>query len=193
MSRFLTSLLVVLSLGAAASFVAAPFVAFLGVRSAAEAGDVQGLSDLVDFDAVRASLRPQVTTPAAHGPGPSLWDDPVAAIRNALEPITQPTPPAVDAYLTPQALSALTRGAGRAAPRTPMVAPGVHGPFPRVRFWSVNRCRLAVGDGDGAGETIFTFKRSGPFTWKLVHIGLPDRRARADSVPGGTATPAPAR
>ena len=42
------------------AFFAAPAVAFFAIRSAAEAGDVAGLSRLIDFGAVRQSLRPQL-------------------------------------------------------------------------------------------------------------------------------------
>ncbi len=46
------------------SFFGAPVVAFYGIRSAAEASDVAGLVKLIDFAAVRASLRPQLAQQA---------------------------------------------------------------------------------------------------------------------------------
>jgi hypothetical protein len=162
-----------LALGLAAiCFVAAPYVAFFAVRSAADAQDVQGLNQLVDFDAVRTSLRTGLAPPAPAA-APSVWKDPLGALQNAIRPIAQPAPD-VDAYLTPKALSALTRGEAQDAirPQPPGTRP--EAPWPSVKYWGFNRCRLAV-HASGHGDSIFTFERKGPFTWRLVQIGLPPR------------------
>ena len=51
----------------------APAVAFFGIRSAAEASDVAGLTRLIDYPAVRQSLRPQLDgNPAASAPAPTF-------------------------------------------------------------------------------------------------------------------------
>jgi hypothetical protein len=164
---------------AVAAFFAAPAVAFFGIRSAAESSDVAGLARLVDFTAVRQSLRPQLAgNPAAVAPAPSFMEDPIGAVRRQLEQATAPAAPDVDAYLTPAALAALTHGEGRYASQRSVgtaTSPGTaipDGPMPRPVYWSVNRARMAVAD-EGGSETIFTFERKGPFEWKLVHIGLP--------------------
>ncbi|HEY0103386.1 MAG TPA: DUF2939 domain-containing protein [Brevundimonas sp.] len=161
---------------AAISYFAAPAVGFVAIRSAADAGDVGGLTRLVDFTAVRQSLRPQLDgEPALRAPAPSFLDDPIGAVRRRLEQ-AGPRPaaaPDVDSYLSPQALAALTRGEGR---RANQQARGTGSAMPRPVFWSVNRARMAV-NGDGGARTVFTFERRGPFEWKLVHIGIPDRAA----------------
>ena len=167
-------IVVVLSLAvglAAISFAAAPYVAFFAVRSAADAQDVQGLNQLVDFDAVRGSLRTGLAPPAPAA-APSVWKDPLGALKSAIRPLEQPAPN-VDAYLTPRALAALTRGQAQDAlrPQPPAVGPA---PWPAIKYWGFNRCRLAVHAG-GHGDTVFTFERRGPFAWKLVQIGLPAR------------------
>lgn len=169
MQRILTWLLVMVASVAAVSFVAAPYVAFFAIRSAADAQDVQGLSQLVDFDSVRASLKTGMSPPQS--PAPSVLQDPIGAFNNAIRPIVQPTPP-VDPYLTPQGLSNLTRGQGRDAirPQTPGAAP--ESPWPAVQYWGFNRCRLTVHDHKHA-DTVFTFERKGAFSWKLVQVGLP--------------------
>ena len=75
-------------------------VAFFGIRSAAEAGDVAGLARLIDFPAVRQSLRPQLDgNPAASAPAPSFLEDPIGAVRRQFEQATAPAAPDVDAYL----------------------------------------------------------------------------------------------
>jgi hypothetical protein len=176
MGRVLTWIVAGVLALAAVSFVAAPYVAFFAVRSAADAQDIQGLGQLVDFDAVRASLRTGLTPGHAAQPAkpPNVFQDPVGAFKNAIRPMTQPPPPPVEPYLTPTALANLTRGEAQDSirPQPPNAKPP--SPWPSVQYWGVNRCRLAV-HADGRGDTVFTFERRGPFTWKLVQIGLPAR------------------
>lgn len=158
------------------SFFAAPAVAFLGIRSAARSDDVAGLQRLIDFDAVRASLRPQLSgRPEAMTPPPSFMNDPIGAFRRQFEEVAAPQGPNPDAYLTPDAIDGLTRAEGRyAAVRTARSgADGASAPWPKPAYWGINRARLAVTD-EGGSDTVFTFERRGPFEWKLVHIGLPD-------------------
>jgi hypothetical protein len=173
MKRLFTIVLTAAVVLTALSFVLAPYVAFFALRSAADAQDVQGLNQLVDFDSVRGSLVAGLgpTQPAA---APSVWRDPIGAFNAAIKPLSTPTP-SVDPYLTPKALSALTRGEARDSLRSQPYPTGkAPAPWPGVRYWGINRCRLAVS-ADGHGDTIFTFERKGPFTWRLVQIGLPPR------------------
>ena len=167
-------------LGAVIAFFAAPAVAFFGIRSAAEASDATGLARLVDYAAVRQSLRPQLDgNPAAAAPAPSFMEDPIGAVRRQIEQATAAPEPDVDAYLTPAALAALTRGEGRyASQRTDAALPSpdntnTGGPMPKPVYWGMNRARMSIAD-EGGSETVFTFERKGPFEWKLVHIGLPE-------------------
>ncbi|MDQ1154940.1 DUF2939 domain-containing protein [Brevundimonas sp. SORGH_AS_0993] len=184
MRRLFANLLLAAVVLATVSFFAAPGVAFFAIRSAAEAGDVQGLSRLIDFSAVRQSLRPQLTgRPDAMAPAPSFLEDPIGAVRRQFEQNPILRHPDVDAYLTPAALSALTRGEGRYANQwttTAATDARVDKPWPRPTFWGVNRARFAIPD-KGGSRTFFTFERRGPFAWTLVQIGLPD----------GAAPPAP--
>ncbi|MFN3669819.1 MAG: DUF2939 domain-containing protein [Brevundimonas sp.] len=172
-------------------FFIAPAVAFFAIRSAGEASDVAGLARLIDYGAVRQSLRPQLDgDPAASAPAPSFMEDPIGAVRRQIEQATAAAAPDADAYLTPAALAALTRGEGRyASLRGTVTQPSpdattTGGPMPRPLYWSVNRARLGVAD-EGGSETIFTFERRGPFEWKLVHIGLPEGVAPAVPPPPG--------
>lgn len=188
MKKLFGNLLLLAVIVAVVSFFAAPAVAFFGIRSAADANDVAGLSRLIDFAAVRKSLRPQLSgDPAAMAPAPAFLDDPIGAVRHQIEQARPTAAVDVDAWLTPAALAALTRGEGRyAAQRTRIPAVAPTNPMPGPVFWGMNRVRLAVAD-EGGPRTVFTFERKGPFEWKLVHIGLPERVA-----PAATA-PAPAR
>lgn len=185
--KFVGRLIVILIATAAVCFFAAPGVAFFAMRSAAEANDAAGLARLVDYAAVRQSLRPQLDgNPAAVAPAPSFMEDPIGAVRRQIEQATAPQAPDVDAYLTPAALAALTRGEGRYASQRmggPLPSPdatNTGGPMPKPVYWGMNRARMSVTD-EGGSATIFTFERKGPFEWKLVHIGLPEGVAPAPS------------
>ncbi len=191
LGRFIVTAVVVMAI----AFFAAPGVAFFALRSAAESSDVAGLARLVDFAAVRQSLRPQLDgNPAALAPAPSFMEDPIGAVRRQLEQVAPAASPDVDAYLTPAALAALTRGEGRyASQRTGGTLPSpdattTGGPMPRPVYWGINRARMSVTD-EGGSQTIFTFERKGPFEWKLVHVGLPE--GVAPVTPSRAAPPAP--
>jgi hypothetical protein len=166
---------------AAVSFFAAPGVAFFAIRSAADANDAAALARLIDYTAVRQSLRPQLTgNPAAQAPAPSFLEDPIGAVKRQFEQAVPQLGPNPDAYLTPAAVAALTRGEGRYASQRTATTPAAqrHDPFPEPVFWGVNRARMAVTD-EGGSKTVFTFERRGPFEWRLVHVGLPDGVAPA--------------
>lgn len=175
--RLILRLTMVAIIGAGVGFVAAPFAAFYGIRAAGQAGDVEGLAQLVDYADVRAALRSQLSSrPAPQTPPPSILEDPIGAIRRQFDQATQPPPAGLDveAYLAPRALEALTRGAGRQAASGSIVDGD---PWPRPRYWGVNRARMGLPTAEGSGETLFTFERRGAYRWVLVHIGLPERAA----------------
>lgn len=194
MKKLFGNLLLLAVIVAVISFFAAPAVAFFGIRSAADANDVSGLSRLVDFGAVRQSLRPQLSgNPAAMAPAPTFLEDPIGAVRRQFEPTAGATVADADAYLTPAALAALTRAEGRLAPqRNQVPATAPDNPMPAPVFWGVNRVRMAVTD-EGGSRTIFTFERKGPFEWKLVHIGLPEGAAPAPDARAAATAPAAKR
>lgn len=177
MKRLCLGLLVAALSLAILSFFAAPLVAFWGIRSAAQARDIAGLQKLVDYDAVRTSLRPQLAVrPVPQTPAPTFWKDPYGAIMRQMDPqvLIAPKAPNPDLYLRPEALEALMRGEGRRAALTSQTSTAqvAKAPMARPMFWSLNRARLSVAT-QPEGRTHFTFERRGPFEWKLVHIGLP--------------------
>lgn len=172
--KIIGNLLLLAVIVAVISFFAAPGVAFFAIRSAADANDAAALARLIDYTAVRQSLRPQLTgNPAALSPAPSFLEDPIGAVRRQFEQVAPIVGPSADSYLTPAAIGGLTRGDGRYAIQRTAASATADNPFPAPTFWGVNRARLAVTD-DGGSDTIFTFERRGPFEWRLVHIGLPD-------------------
>ena len=147
MKRLLFNLFIAALVLAGISFFAAPGVAFFALRSNAQSNDVQGLQSVVDYDAVRASLRPQLDgRPEATVPPPSILALTLGEGRWASQ------------WSRPSA-SGVQREGGE--------------PFPSPKYRGMNRARLAVTDAGGS-QTLFTFERKGLFEWKLVHIGLPD-------------------
>ena len=181
MQRLISILLLLAVIGGAGAFFGAPLVGFFALRSAAQSQDVQGLDNLVDYDAVRTSLKAQLT--GTNAAPPSFWEDPVGAIKNAISPL-EPTP-RVDALIKPASLYALTEGQGWDAlkAKTPVAGAGAADPWPRVQYWSVNRARFGVASATpGWDQTVFTFERQGLFRWRLVQIRMPSRVAR-DAAP----------
>ncbi len=182
------NLIFMAALIAAVVFAVAPWFAFRALRAAAQYDDVAAVGELVDFNAVRKALSIELGAQDAAVPvtaePPSIWRDPLGAMRRALGPIAPPrSEPAVDRYLTLDGLSALTRGyAPGAAPPVDATPPDmaqraqalVTQPFPQIRYWDPNRVRIAV-ERPGARDkaTVFTFERRDWFTWKLVQISPP--------------------
>jgi hypothetical protein len=172
--RLILNLIVVGVVAAVVAFFAAPAVAFFGIREAARVGDVAGLAKLIDYDAVRASLRPQLSGRVEPlTPPPSILQDPIGAIRRQFDQTVTPRAPdapSTETYLSPSGLYSLTMG----------WAPGEvwseYQFLPRPIYWGVNRARLAMNSGQADKPLVFTFERRGPYEWKLVHIGLPDGR-----------------
>lgn len=170
----------------AAAFATAPWFAFRALKAAAEYEDVQAISELVDFPAVRGSLTAELNdkTPANVAPAepPSIWRDPLGVFRKAIAPIAPPEPK-VDRYLTIAGLSALTRGyqPGKAPspPPKPLTSmdkakAAVAGPHATIAYWDPNRVRISIKrPGQPEKTTIFTWRRDKLFTWRLVHVRLP--------------------
>ncbi len=192
MTRFLSLLIVLILVFAGGLFYAAPTISFFDIRSACESNDVESLAKLIDFDSVRASLKTQLDAgdKGLAAPAPSALNDPVGATGNAIKNVADsvgkafneivnpnapktPAPVVIDpnTYLTPNAILALTYGAGKDAP-TFKVDPASK-IKPKVAFFSLEHARLTVTD-DMHGTTTFTFERHGLTHWELVHIGLPE-------------------
>lgn len=170
-------------LGFALAFAAAPWLAFRALQDATAAEDIQATADLVDFPAVRKSLSSQLVAQApVSAEAPSIWTDPIGALKKAIEPIAPP-PPKVDRYLTLEGLSALSRGyRPGAAPGVARVKPTlgdrvekvIKGPHPTYAYFGIDRTRIAISRaGQPDKRTVFTFERRALFSWKLTHIQLP--------------------
>ena len=203
MSRLLGLALLVIVALAAGLFCFGPVLAFYDIRSACQSQDVGALAELVDYDAVRASLRLQLLAgkDGVAAPAPNAINDPVGATGGALKTVADsvgkafddlihpdraaPPPPPIDAnsYLTPRALLGLTYGLARDADRFDPAHYGARPPAPHLAFFSLDHVRLRVTDA-AHGATVFTFERRGLTHWRLAHIGLPTTPAGTDARPG---------
>ncbi len=170
------------SLALALGFVLAPWLAYRAVASAARYDDPAALAQLVDYDAVRASLRPQLVDPqgARAAPPPAnplvnplgalqgLWAQRAwaPAVQQALSP---------NVYLSPNGLFQIL--AGKAQPRqSPPPAPAaLKTPMPALIFFGGQRVRFSVHDpSDSRRETVLMFARGkGWFDWRLAGVVLP--------------------
>ncbi len=212
MGRIFALIVAVVLLVAAGLFYFSPSIAFYDIRSACKSNDIEALAKLIDFDSVRASLKTQLDAgPGGVGaPAKSALTDPVgatgdalkdigASIGNAVNNLVNPNapkpstivPPDPNAYLTPQALLALTYGYGKDSPK--MTADDLSGkpPMAEISFFSLDRTRLTVKDAD-RGTTTFTFERRGLTKWVLVHIGLPTPETDSKAGASGTSASNPA-
>ena len=174
---------VLLALAAGAlAFAAAPWFAFRSLRDAARTGDTEALAQIVDYPAVRKDLAAQLAGRAPPAPAPSVWTDPLGALKDAFTP-EPPEPPQVERYVSPKGLAALSDGL---RPGSALPAPDRE-PFPMVAFWGPSRCRITVADPAVPDrKTGFTFTRRGVFDWKLARIELPGGKAKAASGDEGT-------
>jgi len=193
-SRILGIALILIVAGAAALFYFGPTLAFYDIRSACQSQDVGALAELVDYDAVRASLRQQLEAgqSGVAAPAPDAIADPAGAAGNALKNVAnsvgqafnnlvhpdqaKPAPPPIDVntYLTPRALLGLTFGMAASANTFDPGQYDTEPPAPHVAFFSLEHVRLTVKD-EVHGTTTFTFERQGLnfARWRLVHVGLP--------------------
>lgn len=188
--------IIVLILVAALAFagaLASPYLAFNALAQAAKVGDRDRLEALVDFPAVRASLKAQLRTrlegTLSRRGGGELGI--LGAVFGG-SIVDQ----AVDAAVTPEAVAAMVRTGqaplidlmrGKTAPPPPEAAPPSIGsaqagsPPPaaiplhsRTRFdyLGLNRFRAVTRKGDAPALT-WVLGRTGPFSWRLVEIDLP--------------------
>jgi hypothetical protein len=163
-------------LSIAAYTVSGPYRTIRAIRVAVQAEDAAALSREVDFPALRASLKAQLSDRLVRRAGPGMQSSVFAAfglrVANGL------IEPAVDAMVTPMGLGAIMEGrkewayasSGFARPDT--TAPATDG-LREVdsRFESPSRFTATMHDTSGT-DTTFVLTRSG-LNWKLSDIRLP--------------------
>lgn len=164
-------------------YFVSPVLALHSLTEAAKAGDRAKLERLVDFPAVRDSLKAQLKTAMtrAFEKDPELRDNPFAAFGQLL--MVGVADKAVDAFATPDAIAQMV-----ATSRAPTkISPSEQGPRvetakPRAKadteirygYQSLDRFKATYRDKAKPEEPAFglTLERQGLFRWKLVRIDL---------------------
>jgi hypothetical protein len=176
--RLLIAAVIVLALIAGALIVASPFLALNQLRSAAEQGQAERLEQLVDFPAVRESLKPQLKRQlmARLRDDPAVKESPFGAFAMAIAPTVADG--LVEGVVTPQAIAGMVRegDARQLQPqaRTPAPAtPDRDEPQAAYAYRSLNTFAATLtpkGETDGLSLVL---ERRGLIAWKLTRIELP--------------------
>ncbi|OYX31099.1 MAG: hypothetical protein B7Y99_10865 [Caulobacterales bacterium 32-69-10] len=174
---------------AALWYVLSPFQAFAALAEAARVGDRGKLEAMVDFPAVRESLKEQLNarlTTALSGDS-SLSNGPFGALGALLGPTV--VDQVVEAAVTPDGVAAMVRS-GRAplsdvtpgktalpppVAETPAASEGATPPKKKTRFAysDLNHVRATTVSNDSAQTPLtWVLERRG-LGWKLVRIELP--------------------
>lgn len=169
----------------ALAYGASPYVAVRGFVAAAKQGDAEKLRGSVDFPAVRADLKPQLTAAVTTRMerDPAMRGNPLAGLGAMLMPSILDR--MIDSVVTPEGIAALVR-VGRVGHAETDSAPQrvdyVFHYLARDRFAATLRRRGAAGD-----PVSLVFERRGLFTWRLVRIALP-QSSLTEGAPGSTAS-----
>lgn len=158
---------------------AAPYITVHQIKSAAKAHDSVALSQHIDFDSVRLSLKEQLNAKFARelGQDPDMHNNPFALLGMALAGVV--VDKAVDAYISPSGVTQLMEGRKPQAEHEPEQAEG-SAPHSTERkpladasmgYESLNRFVVKAPDDEGR-ETQFWLTRRG-LSWKLTQIVLP--------------------
>lgn len=166
-----------------AAYLASPVLALHSLTEAAKAGDRAKLERLIDFPAVRDSLKSQLKAAMTRAveQDPELRDNPFAAFGQLL--MVGVVDKAVDAFATPDAIAQMV-----ATSRAPSkISPSEQGPRvetakPRAKsdteirygYQGLDRFKATYRDKAKPEEPVFglTLERQGLFRWKLVRIDL---------------------
>ncbi|NML33953.1 DUF2939 domain-containing protein [Paraburkholderia antibiotica] len=186
----LITLVVVIVIAALGFVYASPYIAVNNLKRAADARDVQTVNQYVDFPALRDSLKQQV--------GAMLTRRLEADAGNKMATIgavigVTLIGPLVDAYATPDGVSALLNGMPpRGTPGEQPAAPPAGGTdaapaaadngsqpnaAPPERkgtagYRSLNEFAVTYQRGEGNANYSAIFRREGLITWKLAAINL---------------------
>lgn len=107
MKRFLL-LCLVIALGAAGLAFYAPYHAYEQITEAARAGDAEALARRVDFPAFRQSIKDEVRSEVGQGLSGGRNLGPLSGLVSVIAGAA--ASPAVDAFVTPEGISALASG-----------------------------------------------------------------------------------
>ncbi len=185
----------------AAAYGLSPLLAFHALKAAAKSGDRDRIEEIVDFPAVRDSLKSQLAANLVKSmrTDPEMRDNPLAAMGALLAPAiidrmveSIVTADGVAMLLSEGKVSASSRqhldGAG-AAPADDSTKLET-----TLSYKTLDRFRADLRRSDQANTTLsLTLERRGLFGWKLVRIDIPpslfERTTSTESVSAADAAP----
>ncbi|MBB4638834.1 DUF2939 domain-containing protein [Longimicrobium terrae] len=149
-----------------------PYLAIRAVQRAAESGDTQRLSQLVDFPALRTSLKENVRSAVSNQMAGRAGSRIGALTGFAAGALASPV---VDAALTPSGIAALTQGTAPGSRRTrdeddePLRA---NLDIDRG-YAGANRFEVRYRDRDSGAERLALILHRDGLGWKLASVRLP--------------------
>ena len=178
-----------------AAYLGSPFLAMQELTAAARSHDPARLERIVDFPAVRDSLKSQFNAAFAGRlqTDPELRNNPFSGFAMLIAPVIVER--AVDSFVTPDGIAAMVESG--TPPKAGSAATGAAQPggAPRAAKRE-ERARLSyayedldtfkvtsASRTDPGAKVDFIFRRSGLVRWRLTRIGLP--LAAVEKPPGG--------
>ncbi|MFL5384797.1 MAG: DUF2939 domain-containing protein [Longimicrobiaceae bacterium] len=156
-----------------------PYLALNQLQKAAQRGDEQAMAELVDFPALRESVKGNVRGAVAHSVG---GRNPIGVLGGILAGAV--AGPVVDAVVTPQGIAALTQGERPGSHR------GEGGGDSRLRVKDVKVKRgyegfdlfvvHFVSKDNGRERMALLLRREGIAHWRLSGIRIPGAAERAE-------------
>jgi len=172
--KLITGLAVVAGVGFLIWFAATPYLAAKALGAAAERGDARALERLVDFPALRDSMKTEFNERLVGEMRARGEDDPLGGLGALLGPAI--ISGAVDALVTPQAVALMVKsGETPQAGERPPVAD--EGPEPKrtLGYRDLNTFAIGFQDAERSDRSVtLLMKRDGLFGWKLAAIDLPE-------------------
>lgn len=169
---FLTAAAAVLLGGGA--YAGSPYLAASNLKAAAVSGDADQIEANVDFPSVRDSLKSQMSAAMMQklNSDPEMKNNPFAGLGMMMVPAI--VDKVVDAYVTPDGLSALIKGS---KPNDAKGSAGSTNPNIEYDYEWVNSDRFRVNltniQTQQSGLAL-VFERRGVLTWKLIKVDLDD-------------------
>lgn len=167
-------LLVLLVCAVAAYVYFTPYLAIRAVQRAAESGDTRKLDQVVDFPALRTSLKDNVRSAVSHQVAGRAGSRIGALTGFAAGALASPV---VDAALTPSGIAALTRGISPGSRRTRDRDEGDEPLRANLDidrgYAGANRFEVRYRDRDTGAERLVLILHRDGLGWKLASVRLP--------------------
>lgn len=178
------------------AYLGSPLLAMERLKSAARSHDAERLEKVVDFPAVRESLKSQMNALMVRTfqSDPRMRDNPFAGVAMMFAPVMVER--VVDGLVTADGIAAMldtgstkTEAPAQASPAEPSGAPPPAKPQKATLSYAykdLDTFRVtSTSRTDPKAKVDFIFRRTGLFGWRLTRIGLPiEAMAPAGTSPG---------